>query len=77
MRSVATFLLTSMLACAAEHQLKAKPENIAWGYYWSAAKPVLKIKSGDIVEIQTVSGNPMNLERAGLKLDDISPSCAP
>ena len=73
MRSVATFLLTSVLASAAEHQLKAKPENIAWGYYWSAAKPVLKIKSGDIVEIQTVSGNPMNLERAGLKLDDIQP----
>jgi acetamidase/formamidase len=73
MRSVAIFLLTSVLASAAEHQLKAKPENIAWGYYWSAAKPVLKIKSGDIVEIQTVSGNPMNLERAGLKLDDIQP----
>jgi acetamidase/formamidase len=73
MRSVATFLLTSVLASASEHQLKAKPENIAWGYYWSAAKPVLKIKSGDIVEIQTVSGNPMNLERAGLKLDDIQP----
>ena len=73
MRSVAIVLLTSVLASAAEHQLKAKPENIAWGYYWSAAKPVLKIKSGDIVEIQTVSGNPMNLERAGLKLDDIQP----
>ncbi len=73
MRSVAIFLLTSVLACAAEHQLKAKPENIAWGYYWSGAKPVLTVKSGDVVEIQTVSGNPMNLERAGLKLDDIQP----
>jgi len=73
MRSVAILLLTSVLACAAEHQLKAKPENIAWGYYWSAAKPVLTVKSGDVVEIQTVSGNPMNLERAGLKLDDIQP----
>jgi acetamidase/formamidase len=62
-----------VLASAAEHQLKAKPENIAWGYYWSAAKPVLTVKSGDVVEIQSVSGNPMNLERAGLKLDDIQP----
>jgi acetamidase/formamidase len=52
--------------------LKAAPENIAWGYYWSQAKPVLTVRSGDVVEIQTVSGNPMNLERAGLAAADIS-----
>ncbi len=38
---------------AADYKLKVTPENTAWGYYWSEAKPVLTIKSGDIVEVQT------------------------
>jgi acetamidase/formamidase len=66
-------LLIGAVTCpAADHKLKATPENIAWGYYWSQAKPVLNVRSGDVVEIQTVSGNPMNLERAGLAAADIS-----
>ena len=28
---------------AADYQLKATPATVAWGYYWSAAKPVLRI----------------------------------
>ena len=42
------FLLIPLLALganAAEYQLKATPGTVAWGYYWSAAKPVLRIKS--------------------------------
>jgi len=34
---------------------------------------VLTIKSGDVVEIQTVSGNPANLERAGVPAEQIQP----
>lgn len=56
---------------AAEHKLKVTPENMAWGYYWADAKPALTVKSGDTVEIQTVSGNPQNLEKAGVKPDQI------
>src|ERR1700689_748995 len=56
---------------AAEHVLKVTPQTIAWGYYWSAAKPVLSIRSGDVVEIQTVSGNPERLEQAGLPPNQI------
>jgi Acetamidase/Formamidase family len=56
---------------AAEHSLKVTPQTIAWGYYWSAAKPVLTIQSGDTVEIQTVSGNPERLEQAGVQPDQI------
>jgi len=52
---------------AADHTLRVTPQTIAWGYYWSAAKPVLTVKSGDTVEIQTVSGNPQTLERARLR----------
>lgn len=43
--------------CAAEHQLKAGPETVVIGHYWATTKPVLRIRSGDIVEIQTVSGS--------------------
>jgi acetamidase/formamidase len=58
---------------AAEHQLKVSPETLAWGYYWAGAKPVLTVQSGDVVEIQTVSGNPATLEKAGLPVDQIQP----
>ena len=57
--------LTSALP-AAEHKVKATPETLAWGYYWAGAKPILTVQSGDVVEIQTVSGNPATLEAAGL-----------
>jgi acetamidase/formamidase len=60
-------------AVGAEHTLKAGPDTIAWGYYSAAAKPVLRIRSGDTVTIQTVSGNPERLVQAGLKPDAIEP----
>jgi hypothetical protein len=56
---------------AAQHVLKVTPQTIAWGYYWSEAKPVLIVQSGDVVEIQTVSGNPERLEQAGLAPNQI------
>jgi acetamidase/formamidase len=59
------------LAPAADHVLKVTPQTIAWGYYWSAAKPVLTVRSGDTVEIETVSGNPERLEQAGWPADQI------
>jgi acetamidase/formamidase len=46
--------LLTLVANGADYQLKATPGTVAWGYYWSAAKPVLHIKSGDRVEIQTL-----------------------
>src|SRR5579871_4088224 len=65
---------TAAALSAADYKLKVTPENIAWGYYWARAKPVLTIKSGDTVEIQCVSvGNPQTLERAGLREDQIEP----
>ena len=65
------FFGTRSLLPAADLALKVTPQTIAWGYYWSAAKPVLTIHSGDVVEIQTVSGNPERLEQAGLPPDQI------
>ena len=57
--------LPTVLLPAADHVLKVTPQTIAWGYYWSGAKPVLTVHSGDTVEIETVSGNPERLEQAG------------
>ena len=54
------------------HQLPATPSTVAWGYYWSLAKPVLTVNSGDIVEVETImTNNPAGLERMGVKPEDI------
>ena len=66
-------LSTGTLLPGAEHTLKVTPQTIAWGYYWAAAKPVLTVQSGDIVEIQTISGNPERLKEAGVPPDQIPP----
>jgi acetamidase/formamidase len=58
---------------AAEYKLKVSPETTAWGYYWSEAKPVLTIKSGDVVEIQTDEDtDPARLEELGVPPDQIT-----
>jgi acetamidase/formamidase len=51
----------------ATHRLQATPATIAYGYYWSEAPPVLRIASGDIVDVDTLLTNtPQGLERAGV-----------
>ena len=60
---------------AADYQLRATPATVAWGYYWSQAKPVLRIKSGDVVQIQTMLTNsPERLASAGVAADQIEPA---
>jgi len=41
---------------AADHYLPSRPENIAWGWYPIETKPVLTIKSGETVRIDTLAG---------------------
>ena len=72
-RLLASTLLAASALPAAQYQLKVAPETLAWGYYWAGAKPVLMVRSGDVVTIQTVSGNPQTLESAGLPADQIQP----
>lgn len=40
----------------ADHILKSSVETVHWGYFDAAEKPVLSIKSGDRVTIETISG---------------------
>lgn len=47
--------------------LKPTPKTVVWGYYDAKTPPVLRIKSGDTVEIQTLNtSSPKHLEEAGL-----------
>src|SRR5262249_54802139 len=49
------------------HVLKATPKTVAWGYYDARAKPVLRIKSGDVVQVHTLlTSSPAMLEGAFL-----------
>ena len=54
------------------HQLPATPATVVYGYYWSEAKPAVRVASGDIVEIETMLTNsPTGLERMGVKPEDV------
>lgn len=56
-------------------QLKPTPKTVAWGYYDAATPPVMRIKSGDTVEIQTlITSSPTRLEGAGVKPADVEQS---
>src|SRR5882724_2673029 len=58
-----------------KYTLKATPKTVAWGYYDAKAVPVLRVKSGDTVEIQTVlTNNPKRLEAAGVPPDQVEQS---
>src|SRR2546422_5529030 len=57
------------------HRLEATPATVAYGYYWSEAKPALRIASGDIIDVDTLLTNtPMGLERAGVQPSRIQDS---
>lgn len=57
------------------HRLEATPTTVAYGWYDAAAKPVLTIKSGDIIDVDTLLTNrPAGLARAGVADDQIQAS---
>src|SRR6202030_3877046 len=63
--------LGTMLAAHARspktHRLEATPSTVVYGYYWSDAKPVLHIDSGDIIDVDTLLTNtPAGLAKAGV-----------
>jgi acetamidase/formamidase len=54
------------------HRLEATPATVAYGYYWSGAAPALRIRSGDVVDVETMLTNtPAGLERIGVKPEDV------
>ena len=80
-RTLSVWLLVTIAAASSPsqaprtHRLEATPETVAYGYYWSEAKPVLKIASGDIIDVDTLLTNsPTGLARAGVPDDQIQAS---
>jgi acetamidase/formamidase len=73
------FLLALTLACGltsaltaqthppTTHRLLVTPDTVAYGYYWSEAKPALHMASGDIIDVDTLLTNtPAGLAKAGV-----------
>ena len=57
------------------HRLEATPTTVAYGFYDAAAKPVLRVASGDVIDVDTLLTNtPARLEKAGVKPEDIQAS---
>ena len=57
------------------HRLEATPATVAYGYYWSEAPPVLRIDSGDIIDVDTLLTNtPAGLAKAGVPDEKIQAS---
>ena len=54
------------------HILKPTAKTVAWGFYDATTPPVLRIKSGDTVEVHTlITSNPQRLTGAGVPPDQI------
>src|SRR5262245_53966048 len=57
------------------HRLEATPATVAYGYYWADARPVLRIASGDIIDVDTLlTSTPNGLQNAGVPPDKIQAS---
>jgi acetamidase/formamidase len=77
--AIAGLLILCALPIAAQapkvHRLEATPSTVAYGYYWSEAKPVLRIASGDIIDVDTLlTSTPDRLEKAGVPANEIQAS---
>lgn len=72
---MAFLLFLALAAAPATHRLDPTPQTVVWGYYDSAAKPVLRVNSGDTVIVRTViTSTPDRLEKAGVAPADVEPA---
>lgn len=72
---LAVLLLVLIIDARGQHQLKPNPKTVAWGYYDASTPPVMRMKSGDTVEIQTlITSSPGRLEGAGVTADQVEQS---
>jgi len=69
---IAALAAHSLQAAPKTHRLEITPSTVAYGYYWSEAQPVLRIASGDIIDVDTLLTNtPQGLQRAGVAEEKI------
>ncbi len=66
---------TGLPQSARTHDLKLVPENVHWGYYDAAVKPVLRVASGDTIRVETmVARGLQRLTAAGVAEGEIPDS---
>jgi acetamidase/formamidase len=71
----AIYMNVMNVAVAETFTLKVTPQTVAWGNYDAAAKPVLRIHSGDTVIFETLLTNsPTGLERNGVPAEQVEKS---
>jgi len=59
----------------ATRHLAPSPKTVTWGYFDPSTPPVLRVRSGDIVEVETLpGGGRAALEAAGLSRDRMQPA---
>lgn len=46
------------------HELRLTPQNVHWGYYDAAVKPVLRVASGDTIRVETMVARGLGRLRA-------------
>src|SRR6266496_3186265 len=72
---IVSILLAPQTNAQATYTLKPTPKTVAWGYYDAKTPPVLRVKSGDTVEIQTlITSSPERLEKAGVQREQVEQS---
>jgi len=54
----------------AQRVVRVTPSTVQWGYFAAEAKPVLTVKPGELVTIDTIVGIPDMLEELGAAADD-------
>ena len=65
-------MLGAWLSCPATAQnvVRVTPSTVQWGRYSADAKPVLTVKSGEVVTMDTIVGIPDMLEQLGAAIDE-------
>ena len=56
------------------HKITSGPQTVEWGYFDAAAKPILTIQSGDIVELDTPLAGSKEMQSMGMPDSLIRPS---
>ena len=71
---ICLFVVPSMVTAQAPpkiHELKASVATVHRGFFDASLKPVLTIDSGDIVRLETATGNPRYFESLGVPREKI------
>jgi acetamidase/formamidase len=70
-----SLIVAKQNGATATYTLKPTPKTVTWGYYDAKTPPVLSVKSGDTVEIQTlITSSPKRLEDAGVPAELVEQS---